>query len=81
MGPRDAEAGVHCAWVCYWAAVSHTAGPLGCLLEKMVLGGEGRILKKGDSGKGGFAYREKSRIALQQQEPWSNISNYPTTLL
>jgi hypothetical protein len=43
---------VHCAWICYWAAVSHTTGQLGCLLERMVLGGEGRILEKGDSGKG-----------------------------
>jgi hypothetical protein len=47
----------------------------------MVLGGEGRILEEGDSGKGGFAYKEKSRIALQQQELWPSISNYPTMLL
>jgi hypothetical protein len=38
------------------------------------------ILEKGDSGKGVFAYREKSRIALQQQELWCSISNYPTML-
>jgi hypothetical protein len=30
------------------------------LLEKMVLGGEGRISKKRDLGKGRLAYREKS---------------------
>jgi hypothetical protein len=30
------------------------------LLEKMVLGGEGRISEKGDLGKGRLAYREKS---------------------
>jgi hypothetical protein len=43
--------------------------------------GRGENIRERRFREGGFAYREKSRIALQQQELCSSISNYPTMLL